>query len=65
MDSGKTDEIVRQIVEGKLQKYKDSVCLLGQNWVKDDSKTIKNLIEDIVAKVGENIEVKRFVRYEV
>ncbi len=63
--SGKSDSIVRQMIEGKLQKYKDSVSLLSQPWIKDDSKTIKNLVEDTVAKVGENIEVKRFARYEI
>src|SRR3989344_4355988 len=63
--SGKPEPIVRQMIEGKLQKYKDSVSLLSQPWIKDDSKTIKNLIEDAVAKIGENIEVKRFARYEI
>ena len=64
-DSGKPENIVNQILEGKLKKYKESVSLLGQPWVKDDSKTIKNLIEGTVSKVGENIEVKGFTRYEI
>ncbi len=64
-DSGKPESIVRQILEGKLKKYKDEISLLSQSWIKDDSKTIKNLIEDTVAKVGENIEIKRFARYEI
>jgi len=64
-DSGKPEEITKQILEGKLKKYKESISLLAQPWVKDDTKTIKNLIEDTVAKVGENIEVKRFLRYEI
>lgn len=64
-DSGKPENIVNQILEGKLQKYKDSISLLNQPWVKDDSKTIKNLIEDTVSKVGENIEIKGFTRYEI
>ncbi len=63
--SGKPENIINQIVEGKIKKYKDSVCLLHQIWVKDDTKTIKNLIEDTVAKVGENIEVKKFARFEL
>src|SRR3989344_8336597 len=54
-DSGKPEEIVSQILEGKLKKYKESVSLLSQPWVKDDSKTIKNLIEETVSKIGENI----------
>jgi len=64
-DSGKPEEIVKQILEGKLKKYKESVSLLSQPWIKDDSKTIKNLIEDTISKVGENIFVKRFTRYEI
>lgn len=63
--SGKPENIVKQVIEGKLKKYKESICLLSQPWIKDDSKTIKNLIEDTVAKVGENIEIKRFARYEI
>ena len=63
--SGKPEKIVAQIIQGKLKKYKDEICLLSQTWIKDDSKTIKNLIEDTVAKVGEKIEVKRFTRYEI
>lgn len=63
--SGKPESIVRQIVDGKLKKYKESVSLLDQPWVKDDTKTVKNLIEDTIAKVGENIEIKRFARYEI
>jgi elongation factor Ts len=64
-DSGKPENIVKQILEGKLNKYKKEICLLSQTWVKDDSKTIKNLIEDVVGKVGENIEIKHFARYEI
>ncbi|MCX6718392.1 MAG: elongation factor Ts [Candidatus Staskawiczbacteria bacterium] len=71
-ESKKPEKIAEQIIEGKLQKYKAEVSLMSQNWIKDDSlgrtgkaKTIKNLVEDTVAKVGENIEVKRFARYEI
>lgn len=64
-DSGKPENIVKQILEGKLKKYKDEVCLMSQTWIKDDTKSVKNLIEDTVAKVGENIEVKKFARFEI
>ena len=64
-DSGKSENIAKQVIEGKIKKYKESISLLEQPWIRDDSKTIKNLIEDTVSKVGENIEVKRFVRYEI
>lgn len=64
-DSGKPQKIVAQIIEGKVKKYKDEVCLMNQPWIKDDSKKIKDLIEDAIAKIGEKIEVKRFVRFEI
>src|SRR3989338_6946290 len=64
-DSDKPANIVSQILEGKLNKYKESISLLSQAWVKDDSKTIKNLIEDTVSKVGENVFVKRFTIYDI
>ena len=64
-NSGKPENLVAQILEGKIKKYKESVSLLSQPWIKDDSKTIKNLVEDTVSKVGENIEVRQFVRYEI
>ncbi len=63
--SGKPAEIVTQIIEGKLKKYKADISLLSQAWVKDDTKTIKTLIEDAVAKLGEKIEVKRFAHFEI
>ncbi len=64
-DSGKPEDILNQIIEGKLAKYKKEVSLLSQPWVKDDSKTIKGLIEEYVAKIGENIVLKRFVRFDI
>lgn len=63
--SGKPEKIVAQIIEGKLNKYKEEISLMSQPWIKDDERTIKNLIEDTVAKVGEKIEVKKFARYEI
>jgi elongation factor Ts len=64
-NSGNPENIAAQILEGKIKKYKESISLLAQPWIKDDSKTIKNLVEDTVAKVGENIEVKKFARFEI
>jgi elongation factor Ts len=64
-ESGKPENITKQIIEGKLNKYKAEGSLLSQVWIKDDSKTIKGIIEDATAKVGEKIEVKRFARYEI
>lgn len=64
-DSGKPEKIVDQIIEGKLDKYKNQVSLFSQPWVKDQSKTIKDLIGEYITKTGENIEVANFERYEI
>ena len=63
-EMNKPEEIIEGIVKGKLDKYKKEVCLLNQLWIKDDSKTIQSLINEYIAKTGENILVKRFVMYE-
>ena len=63
--SGKPENILNQVIEGKLNKYKAQVCLLSQPWIKDDSKTIKDLINDCIAKLGENITIRSFSRFEV
>ena len=59
----KPAEIVNQIIEGKVKKYYDEVCLLNQPFVKNDSMTVKDRIAESVSKLGENIEVGRFVRF--
>jgi elongation factor Ts len=62
---GKPEHIVEKIVEGRLAKFYAEKCLLEQPWIKDDSKTIKDLITDYITKLGENIKVRRFARFEV
>lgn len=62
---GKPEHIVEKIVEGRLNKFYSEKCLLEQPWIKDDSKTIKDLITDYITKLGENIKVRRFARFEV
>jgi elongation factor Ts len=62
---GKPEHIVEKIVEGRLAKFYSEKCLLEQPWIKDDSKTIKELITDYITKLGENIKVRRFARFEV
>lgn len=63
--SGKPAAIVEKIVEGKLSKYYADVCLLHQNFFKDDKLTIEKLIAEKIHKTGENIVVKRFTRYQM
>jgi elongation factor Ts len=64
-DANKPANIINNIIEGKLGKYKQENTLLAQPWVKDPNKTIKDLINEYVARLGENILPKRFVRYEL
>ena len=64
-NSAKPKEVIDNIVKGKIEKQKKEISLLSQPWVKDNSKTIKDLIEEKIAKLGENIIVEKFVRYEI
>jgi len=62
---GKPEKLIDQIIEGKLKSYKAVISLLTQAFVKNPDKTVGDLIQEYVAKLGENIVVKRFVRYEI
>lgn len=64
-DSEKPAEIIDKIVEGKLSKFYQEVCLLNQPYIKDDKISIEQLITSYIAKFGENIKVKRFARFEL
>ncbi len=63
--SDKPAAVVERIVEGKLAKFYDETCLLRQNFIRDEALTVENLIKQAIAKMGENIIVRRFVRYEI
>jgi elongation factor Ts len=63
--SGKPEAIVQKMVDGKVDKYLKSVCLLDQDWIRDPNKKISDLIKEASAKVGENIQVRRFVRFQM
>ncbi len=60
---GKPEAIVPKIVQGKLDKWLDEVCLLRQKWIKDDTITIEELVKTVSAKTREKVVVRRFVRY--
>ncbi len=64
-DSKKPPEIVDKIVQGKLGKFYEEVCLLNQPYVKDDKVSIEQLVASHIAKFSENIRIKRFARYEL
>lgn len=65
MDEGKPENIAEKIVEGRLKKYYKEVCLLEQPFIKDDKKSIQDLLNELVAVLGENIQIGRFIRYEL
>jgi elongation factor Ts len=65
INEGKPEKILDKIVSGKLDKYYSEVCLMEQAFVKDSEKTITDLLNGVIAKLGENISIKRFVRFRL
>jgi elongation factor Ts len=63
--SGKPEHVIEKIVQGKMEKFYEEACLYEQHFIKDESLTIRELIAQLIAKVGENIAVRRFVRFKV
>jgi elongation factor Ts len=64
-NEGKPEKIIEKMVEGRIEKYYKEVCLLEQPFVKDQDKTISQLLTENIAKIGENISVRRFARYQL
>jgi len=64
-DSKKPAEIMERIVQGKLRKFYEEVCLLDQPFIKDDKISVKELVASYIAKFGENIKIRRFARFEL
>ena len=65
LEEGKDKKFLTQIVEGQLKKWKKTKVLLEQPFVKDSDKTVQEILTDIIAKIGENIVIRRFTRYEL
>jgi len=65
LEEGKPESVVDRIVQGKLEKFFQSVCLLEQPFVKDEDRTVEQILKEHTALLGENIVVRRFVRYEL
>lgn len=63
LEEGKPEHIAERIVEGRMNKFFEEVCLLKQKFVKDDSVTIQELMTNTVARIGENVKVRRFSRF--
>jgi elongation factor Ts len=64
-NEGKPAPVVEKIVEGRIKKYQQEVCLLLQPYIKDQDKTVSDLVTSVVAKLGENISVRRFARFRL
>ena len=65
LNEGKPEKVVEKMVAGRLEKYLKEICLLEQTFIKDTDKTVKDLIKEKIAKIGENISVRRFSRFEL
>ncbi|MGI6126066.1 MAG: translation elongation factor Ts [Planifilum sp.] len=65
LKEGKPEHIVEKIVEGRLEKYFKEVCLLEQPFIKDGDKTIEQMVKEMIARIGENMAIRRFVRFEL
>ena len=64
-EEGKPDNIIDKIVQGKIDKFYAEVCLLEQKFVKDPDMTVLDLVKSKIGSLGENMEIKRFVRYQI
>lgn len=65
LEEGKPENVVDRIVEGRLEKYKEEICLLQQPYIRDETITVEKLLLQNIAAIGENIVIRRFVRWEV
>jgi len=65
LESGKPEKIVDKIVEGKMERFYSEVCLLEQAFIKDPDRKVSEIINDTIARLGENIQVRRFARYHL
>jgi elongation factor Ts len=64
-ESGKPEPVVQKMVDGQISKWMKEICLLDQGYVKDPDKTIEQIQQELIAKIGENIKIRRFVRFEL
>ncbi|MBD3377770.1 translation elongation factor Ts [candidate division KSB1 bacterium] len=64
-ESGRPENVLERIAQGKMEKFYQESCLLEQSFVKDPNKTIQDLLNEMIAKLGENMSIRRFVRFEL
>jgi elongation factor Ts len=64
LNEGKPEKIIERMVEGRIEKYYKEICLLEQPFIKDTDKTVNDVLNGMIAKIGENLSIRRFVRFE-
>jgi elongation factor Ts len=65
LEEGKPENIIDKIVDGKVEKFYKEVCLMSQPYVKDPQKTIEEFLKETIGKIGENVQIKRFARFQI
>ena len=65
LESGKPEKVIDKIVEGKMERFYSEVCLLEQTYIKDSDLTVKEVLDAMIAKIGENITIRRFARFQL
>jgi elongation factor Ts len=63
--TGKPEQVIQKIVQGKMEKFYEETCLYEQHFIKDEGMTVKELVDQVIAKLGENIAIRRFSRFKV
>jgi elongation factor Ts len=64
LEQGKPEHVIDRIVEGRLEKFYSQICLMEQEFIRNDEKTIEELLKEMISKTGENIVIRRFARFE-
>jgi elongation factor Ts len=65
LESGKPEKVIDKIVEGKMERFYSEACLLEQTYIKDSDQTVKEVLDSMIAKIGENISIRRFARFQL
>jgi len=65
LEEGKPENIIDKIVDGKVEKFYKDVCLLSQQYIKDPQKSIEDVLKETIGKIGENIQIRRFARFQI
>jgi elongation factor Ts len=65
LETGKPEKVIDKIIEGKIERFYSEVCLLEQSFIKDPDKNVSTVINDAIARLGENIQIRRFARYHL